>query len=115
MKRNKLNIITKITVAVVAVISITSCQEEGGLAPEYMPDMYRSPSVEAYVDYGELRGNMGDEKLINTSNARQPVAGTIARGYMPYAYGNTPEDYELAGLNVKNPIAYSEDVVAEGK
>lgn len=115
MKRNYLNSITKITVAVVAVISISSCQEEGGLAPEYMPDMYRSPSIETYVDYGEVRGGLTDEKLINTSNARQPVAGTIPRGYMPYAYNNTAEDYELAGQNLKNPIAYSEDVVDDGK
>jgi mono/diheme cytochrome c family protein len=115
MKRNYINIITKLTVAVAAVVSISSCKEEGGLAPEYMPDMYRSPSIETYVDFGELRGKQGDEKLINKSNALEPVEGTIARGYMPYAYNNTPEDYELAGQNLKNPIGYSEDVVSEGK
>lgn len=115
MKRNYLNIITKITLVAAVVASISSCKEEGGLAYEYMPDMYRSPSVETYVDYGELRGQQGDEKLINTSNARRPVEGTIARGYMPYAYKNTPEDYELAGQNLKNPIPYSEDVVNDGK
>ena len=115
MKRNYLNKITKITVAVVAVISISSCQEEGGLAPEYMPDMYRSPSIETYVDYGEVRGQLTDEKLVNTSNARQPVKGTIPRGYMPYAYNNTSEDYELAGQNLRNPIEFSDDVLAEGK
>ena len=115
MKRNYLNSITKITVAVVAVISISSCQEEGGLAPEYMPDMYRSPSIETYVDYGEVRGGLTDEKMVNTSNARQPVAGTIPRGYMPYAYKNTPEDYELAGQNLKNPIVFTDEVLNDGK
>ena len=115
MKRNYLNSITKITVAVVAVISISSCQEEGGLAPEYMPDMYRSPSIETYVDYGEVRGGLTDEELVNTSNARLPVVGTIPRGYMPYSYKNTPEDYELAGQNLKNPIVFTDEVLSNGK
>lgn len=115
MKRNYLNIITKVTVAIVAIVSISSCQEEGGLAPEYMPDMYRSPSIETYVDYGEVRGELTNEEMVNTSNALLPVKGTIARGYMPYTYENTPEGYEMAGQNLKNPIAYSEDVVEDGK
>ena len=49
MKKNYLNIISKITL-VAAVLAVTSCKEEGGLAPEYMPDMYRSPSIETYVE-----------------------------------------------------------------
>lgn len=115
MKRIQLNNITKITVAALAIVSISSCKEEGGLAPEYMPDMYRSPSIEVYVDYGEVRGQQGDEKLINSMSARQPVAGTIARGYMPYTYPNTAEGYELAGQNLTNPIPYSDEVVSDGK
>lgn len=115
MKRKYLNNITKITIAALAVVSISSCKEEGGLAPEYMPDMYRSPSIEVYVDYGEVRGQMGDEKLINSMSARQPVAGTIARGYMPYTYENNSEGYELAGQNLTNPIPYSDEVVNDGK
>lgn len=115
MKRNYLNIITKFTVAIAAIVSISSCKEEGGLAPEYMPDMYRSPSIETYVDYGEVRGELTNEEMVNKSNALEPVKGTIARGYMPYAYENSPEGYELAGQNLKNPIPYSEDVVNDGK
>lgn len=115
MKRNYLNIIGKVTVAITAIVSLYSCKEEGGLAPEYMPDMYRSPSIEVYVDYGELRGKYSNPEIANTMSVRQPVKGTIPRGFMPYAYKNTPEDYELAGQNLKNPIPYSEDIVAEGK
>lgn len=114
MKRKSLNIISKLTL-VVAVISITSCREENGLAPEYMPDMYRSPSMETYVDYGELRGKQGDENIKNTMTARQPVEGSIPRGFKPYGYENTPEGYELAGQNLTNPIPHSEEVVKEGK
>ncbi len=36
-----------------------------------MPDMYRSPSMEPYVDYGELRGKQGDENIKNNMTARQ--------------------------------------------
>lgn len=115
MKRNYLNIITKLTVAIAAIASVSSCKEEGGLAPEYMPDMYRSPSIETYVDYGEVRGELTNEELVNKSNALKPVEGTIARGYMPYAYENTAEGYELAGQNLKNPIPYSEGAVNDGK
>ena len=114
MKRKYLNTLSKLAI-VAAVISITSCKEEGGMAPEYMPDMYRSPAVEPYVDYGELRGNYSDSKYTDKMTARQPVEGTIPRGFQPYGYENTPEDYDLAGLHLTNPLAYSEDVLADGK
>jgi len=34
--------------------SCTSSTDSSGF--EYMPDMYRSPAIEPYVDYGEIRG-----------------------------------------------------------
>ena len=114
MKRTYLNTLSKLTL-IAAVISITSCKEKNGMAPEYMPDMYRSPAVEPYVDYGELRGQQGDESLKNKMTARQPIEGTIHRGFQPYAYQNNFEDYEKAGVNLKNPISYSEDIEKEGK
>lgn len=114
MKRKYLNRLSKLAI-VAAVISITSCKEEGGMAPEYMPDMYRSPSVEPYVDYGELRGNYSDTMYTNKMTARKPVTGTIPRGFQPYGYENTTEGYELAGQNLKNPIIYSDKVGADGK
>ncbi|MCB0401479.1 MAG: c-type cytochrome [Flavobacteriales bacterium] len=110
-----MNRITTIALAAVAVFSISSCKEEGGLAPEYMPDMYRSPAIEPYVDYGEVQGKYSNPEYTDRMSARNPVEGTIARGYMPYAYENTPEGYDLAGQNLTNPIAYSENVKAEGK
>ena len=114
MKRTYLNTLSKLTL-IAAVISITSCKEENGLAPEYMPDMYRSPAVEPYVDYAELRGKQGNDSLKNKMTARQPVEGTIPRGFQPYPYQNTIEDYEKAGTNLTNPITYSEDIEKEGK
>ena len=75
----------------------TSCGKRDSQSPgvEFMPDMYRSPSLEYY----QVHTVDGDTVL----NAMKPVAGTVARGYLPYAYPNTPEGYEQAGLNLHNP------------
>lgn len=43
--------------------------------------------------------------------AKQPVAGTIARGHMPAIPPGM--DYEKAGLYLKNPIANSEAVLKD--
>ncbi|MBA2613736.1 MAG: cytochrome c [Bacteroidetes bacterium] len=82
-----------------ALASFTSCGKKDQNSPgvEFMPDMYRSPSLENYSSH-TIDGD-------TLSNAMQPVAGTVARGYLPYAYPNTPEGYEQAGLNLHNPYA----------
>lgn len=55
---------------------------------EYMPDMYRSPAIEPYVDYGELRGKIdNDQKLVQS--AKTPPQYTIAY------YGTNEEDVML--------------------
>jgi hypothetical protein len=78
--------------AVMLVAGFTSCGKKDANSPgfEFMPDMYRSPSVENYGTY-----IIGDDTL---NSAMLPVKGTIARGYMPYVYPNTVEGYEQAGL-----------------
>lgn len=75
---------------------------------EFMPEMYRSPSYETYSINPNFKDSM---------SARKPVEGTIPRGstYMPYPYPNTPEGYEAAGRELKNPLERSEANLAEGK
>jgi hypothetical protein len=114
MNKNYLNRLSKIAFVAI-ILTLTSCMEEGGLAPEYMPDMYRSPAIETYVDYGELRGNYSDSNLTNKISARLPVSGSIPRGFIPYPYENTPEGYESAGKNLKNPIVFTDQIVEDGK
>jgi mono/diheme cytochrome c family protein len=93
---------------------------------EYMPDMYRSPAVEAYVDFGQDPYHYGEDvakEQRERQSARLPADGTIpfssdaskAEFNMPYAYPNTVEGYEAAGLNLKNPIAMTEATVEQGK
>lgn len=76
----------------------TSCGKKDPNSPgvEFMPDMYRSPSLEYYQTH--------TEDGIELNNAMLPVKGTVARGYMPYAYPNTPEGYDAAGANLHNPL-----------
>lgn len=101
------------TVAVAAAMfAFTGCvsdPQSPGL--EYMPDMYRSQAYKAYT----VNPNFTD-----STSARRPVAGTIPRdgmytNYMPYPYPNTNEGYEAAGANLKNPVALTPAVLAEGK
>ncbi|MCW3077242.1 MAG: Cytochrome [Bacteroidetes bacterium] len=76
----------------------TSCgkRDENSPGVEFMPDMYRSPSLEYYQTH------MVDGQL--EMNAKQPVKGTVARGYLPYNYENTAEGYSKAGESLKNPL-----------
>lgn len=73
---------------------------------EYMPDMYRSPSIEAYS---------ANSFYMDSMSTRKPVENTIPRGFDPYPYPNTNEGYEAAGLNLKNPFPASPEIIAEGK
>lgn len=40
---------------------------------EYMPDMYRSPSIETYVDYGEIRGRENKDLKLKLSALTPPL------------------------------------------
>jgi mono/diheme cytochrome c family protein len=104
-----LKLVTCGTFAVMLVAGFTSCGKKESNSPgyEFMPDMYRSPSVEYYGTH-VINGDTLD-------NAMLPVAGTIARGYMPYVYPMTNEGYEQAGLYLKNPLVYSEAVEKDGE
>ena len=101
--------------------SCTSDPNSPGI--EYMPDMYRSPAVEAYVDYGEDPYYVTEEFAStqrNTMSARLPADGSIAyKGddkafALPYPYPNTPEGYEAAGINLLSPLVTSDENTAAG-
>jgi mono/diheme cytochrome c family protein len=95
-------------------IAFVSCKRDS-LSPgvEYMPDMYRSQALKAYVNYDNP----------DSMTARMPVAGTIPyssnpqKKYdnMPYAYANTVEGYEAAGSELKNPVPLTDVTLEEGK
>ena len=71
MKR-KINIILAFI-----LFCILSCTDPKNPGIEYMPDMYRSISVETYQT----------SQIFNDSmSARNPVKGTIPRGFIPFEY-----------------------------
>lgn len=106
---------------------------------EYMPDMYRSPAAEAYVDYGEVRGvydqnaaDIVEEKFsFVPPNGTIPYVGTgVESTYMmPYEHGapiGADKTHGLYGVRQDsagysnsardtNPIPFSEEVLAEGE
>jgi cytochrome c len=69
-----------------------------------MPDMYRSPAIETYVDY----------EYPDSMSARLPVENTIPRGYNPYPFTNTTEGYEESGQKMVLPFKVTEDMLAKG-
>ena len=92
------------------VAGFTSCGKKDVNSPgfEFMPDMYRSPSVEVYGT------SLLDGDTIYSTKFL-PVKGTIARGYIPYVYPNTGAGYEQAGLYLKNPIVLNAQVEKDGE
>lgn len=93
-------------VAAVATWVLSSCSNApNSPGYEYMPDMYRSPSLE-YYSVHTLNGD-------TLMTAKQPVAGTIARGHMPGIPAGM--DYEKAGLYLKNPIALNDVTLKDGE
>jgi mono/diheme cytochrome c family protein len=44
-----------------------------------------------------------------------PVKGSVSRGYIPYAYSDTPEGYEQAGTYLHNPLGDREKNEKEGE
>jgi mono/diheme cytochrome c family protein len=82
--------------------ALTSCgkRDENSPGVEFMPDMYRSPSLEYY----SVHTIDGDTLY----NAMIPPKGSVARGFLPYVYANTPEGYEMAGQNLHNPLPASD-------
>jgi mono/diheme cytochrome c family protein len=104
----------------------SSCKDSNSPGYEYMPDMYRSPAIEAYVDYGQDPYYFGDslaEAQREIQQVRKPVEGTIpfsmdeskAAYNFPYPYPNSNEGYEAAGAELKSPIAMTEETVEAGK
>lgn len=73
----KFKAIASLAVVAVSTLILGSCAadaDSSGL--EYMPDMYRSPAIEPYVDYGEIRGRENAEFKTRIS-ALVPPAGTV--------------------------------------
>jgi len=87
------------------VIFLSSCGGDSSPGYEFMPNMYRSPSLETY-----------GENAITGMNALMPVEGTVARGHLSsFNYDGTLESYLAAGNSAVNPVENNEKNRKDGK
>lgn len=73
---------------------------------ELLPDMAHSMPYDAFAPNPVTR----DGKTLQL-----PPPGSIPRGFLPYHYGNTPEEAERAGREVTDPIPVTPASLARGK
>lgn len=118
--RNNKNVVVTAVASAAFVVTISSCvRDQQSPGYEYMPDMYRSPAIEAYVDYGLIRDTMRSE-FVNQMSARLPAEGTVPVSDniindMPYPFPNTFEGYEAAGELLKSPLKEDAATIERGK
>jgi mono/diheme cytochrome c family protein len=120
----KQSILLSVPAAVVLMASCGGDPNSPGI--EYFPDMYRSPAVEAYVDYGQDPYYFGDslaEAERNTPSWRLPPPGTIpfaadqskAAYNFPYPYPDDSTGYGRAGRELHSPIPFTQETADKGK
>jgi mono/diheme cytochrome c family protein len=125
----KFKAFAQISMVALLLAACTANPDSSGL--EYMPDMYRSPAIEPYVDYGEVRGQINEDLKMQRSAMVPPkytvpywgTDSTTVHAMLPYmrqpgsAFGqthglyfldlskNADVDYEYkAAAADKNPI-----------
>lgn len=93
--------------AIVTGVFLQSCGADGSNPGyEFMPNMYRSPSYETYSE---------NPVFENGITSQLGVKGTIPRGFTPFGYDGSLEDYLRAGKNLKNPLVLDDVTLLEGK
>jgi mono/diheme cytochrome c family protein len=115
MNKKVTKIISLMAVFGCVAIGFTSCESKDPNSPgvEFMPDMYRSPSLETNMGYVRIKN--GKLTLDTLQANRMPVAGTIPRGFMPYPYANDTAGYSAAGKFLHNPLPKTAANLAEGE
>ncbi len=88
---------------VVAFSSCNSKKTDPGYT--YFPDMAYSRAYETYSE----NTNFADNKTL-----REPVEGTIPRGYTPFPYEKTEEDMARAGKELVNPYEPTAEILERG-
>lgn len=102
-----LNILKISVLAILLAVLFSSCtRDRNKPGYVYFPDMAES---EAYEYYSE------NPNFANGITAQAPVAGTIPREMMPYAYPRTFAGQQLAGKELTNPVELTKENLKQGK
>jgi mono/diheme cytochrome c family protein len=118
-----MNMINKISMLLMGVVLFSSCNNNFDNIPvhekprwEFAPQMYHS---EAYEPVSQIVDSIAYGEHYNTSpgnkgmNLREPVAGTIKRGFTPY---KVPKDsLEYAAAHVVSPLKVDDQILAQGE
>lgn len=89
------------------LLTVTACERDPRKPGyEVMPEMVHAVPYESFA----LNPVTEDGKTLQL-----PAPGTVPRGFMPYHYGDTPEEAERAGRELLNPISAAPTVFARGK
>ncbi|WP_114783382.1 c-type cytochrome [Botryobacter ruber] len=88
---------------------LVACNNEQNPGTEYAPDMYHSVPLDPYSQIKTNLYNPGG------MNMREPARGTVARGKQGYNLYLSVDTAEVAGVELKNPLAYTEENLSEGK
>ena len=94
-----------IALVLAASISLVSCFNKERPNYQYFPDMYVSPSYEAYGAY---------EVFANDQSAMLPAENSIPRGFQPYGLENTQEGLVESRGVLEYPFEVSEDNLSVG-
>jgi mono/diheme cytochrome c family protein len=83
-----------------SAVALTSCNwDKSTPGYTYMDDMYRSPAHQTY----------------EPGTAKEPVEGTVPRGYVPYTIPNSNEGYVASLANTEVPSMYAALDAESGK
>ncbi len=98
------------------VLTVSSChQNENSPGVEFMPDMYRSPAIEAYMDYHFPDSLMAMHPPEGTVPFNPEYMGSAYNPNLPYPYPNTTDGYEKAGKELRNPIPLTTENLEKGE
>ncbi|MCP5115548.1 MAG: cytochrome c [bacterium] len=107
MKTRSLNLLLLAGLVVAAAFNWVATSNRSEPNTEFLPEMVRS------VPFNSFSGNLNfpDGKTL-----RQPVKGTIPRGFTPIHYDATPEDALRAADKLANPyVADDKEAVKRGE
>ena len=89
-----------------SIVFLISCGGDSSPGYEFMPNMYRSPSIETYGEHIVLR----DTSYMIERYTGIPVKGTIAKGYLStFNYGKDTIGSDSLFLLAGDRAAYPED------
>ena len=96
-----------ILLLIMLLFYVSACdRDNNSTGYAYFPDMTDSRAYETYSENPLFPDN---------STLREPPEGTVAQGHIPLPYSKDLEDRTLAGRELTNPFAVSDQNLARGK